>query len=88
MAYTRCVTIGERIRNFRCLLRLNQEELSQKVGVAQSHISALENSDGQTMHVRTLLRVAKALGVPPAALLEQKDYQLAVEHLTVLETVP
>ena len=58
-------TIGKRIKIFRERLGWTQTFLAEKAGVAQSSISAAENSSEDThIYVDTLLRIAKALDVP------------------------
>ena len=59
--------VGKRIRERRNKLHLTQEELAEKAGIPQSHVSRLETG----MHAATFAtieRVAKALKTPAGSL--------------------
>lgn len=58
---------GERIANARKAVGLSQTALGAKLGVPQSQISRIERNPDRTT-VRTLKRIAKALGVDVSAL--------------------
>lgn len=61
--------IGAHIIRFRTSSGLTQDELAADTGIDSSNIRAYEN--GRAMpSVHTLMRIADALGVPPADLLE------------------
>lgn len=55
--------IGEQIRKHRKAASLTQEELAEKSGLPQSHISRLENGQHSPSRV-TLERIANALAIP------------------------
>lgn len=64
------------IRRARVRAGLTQAELAQRVGRDQSEISRIEA--GKTaLTVPLLLRLARALGVPPGALLDENRRQAA-----------
>ena len=57
--------VSKQIRHLRETAGLTQEELAEKSGLPQSHISRLENAKHSPSRV-TLEKIAKALGVPVA----------------------
>lgn len=64
------------IRRARLRAGLTQQQLAEKVGRDQSEISRIEA--GKTaLTVPLLLRLARALGVAPGALLDEKRRQAA-----------
>jgi transcriptional regulator with XRE-family HTH domain len=58
------LTIAKKIKDLRTQLGISGPELSEQVGVTQAQISRLENGL-QGFRADTLLRFAKAFGVPP-----------------------
>lgn len=62
------LTPGEALKMLRELQGLSQNDLSQKTGISQSNISALESNTRQMGRDRALV-LAKALHVHPAVLL-------------------
>ncbi len=58
------LTIAKKVKDLRTQLGITGPELSEKVGVTQAQISRLENGL-QGFRADTLLRFAKAFGVPP-----------------------
>lgn len=60
-------TLGERVRFFRELRDLSQEELAKMVGTSQQQIEKVERN--VTKHPRNLEQIAKALNVPASVLL-------------------
>lgn len=57
-------TIGRKVRDLRLKLGLGVVDLAKKAKVSQGQVSRLENGQ-QGFRSATLLRFAKALGVPP-----------------------
>lgn len=55
--------MGYRIKEVREEKNMTQEELSEKSGVSRGTISALENGSTRTTTTKTLLKLARALGV-------------------------
>ena len=55
--------MGYKIREVREEMKMSQEELAEKSGVSRGTISALENGSARTTTTKTLLKLAKALGV-------------------------
>jgi len=64
--------IGERIKAIREQLNMTQAQLAEKVGVVRSHIAKIENNDTNGS-LDVLQRLATALGVPVAKLLEEES---------------
>lgn len=60
--------IKENIKNYRILLNLSQEKLSETAGVSIDYISLIERGK-RTPSIKRLCLIAKALGVEPYKLL-------------------
>ncbi len=60
--------IGATVRTLRSDLRLTTTDLADKVGISQAQVSRLENGQ-QGFRSDTLIRIAKALKVPPFRLM-------------------
>lgn len=65
------VQVGSRIRATRQRAKLKQSELAAAIGTKQSYIVGMESGD-TNITLRTLARVAAALGVAPVALLMEE----------------
>lgn len=63
-------TTGEKLRRLRRGSAMTQEQLAQASSVSHSTIVAVERGDRPNPHPGTLGKLAKALGVSPADLLE------------------
>jgi transcriptional regulator with XRE-family HTH domain len=63
---------GGNLRRHREAANLSQAALATKIGVDRAHVSAMERG-AQNVTLITLWRVAEALAVPPAALLEKTE---------------
>jgi len=63
----------DRIRMRRLGLRLSQQRLGELIGQDQGYISRLERGEITDITVRTLARLADALGVSTDYLLGRKD---------------
>lgn len=55
--------MGYKIKEVREARKMTQEELSEKSGVSRGTISALENGSVRTTTTKTLVKLARALGV-------------------------
>lgn len=55
--------VGKRIQKYRQLAGLTQEQLSEKSGISQKHISRIEQGYHDT-HFTMIYKIAKALNVP------------------------
>ncbi len=58
----RDLALGQLVYDLRIEVGLSQSELAERMGIAQSVISRLEEGDGGPNRVDTLARVATALG--------------------------
>jgi transcriptional regulator with XRE-family HTH domain len=56
------------VRRLRAKKKLSQKALADKVGISVSYVSMLERGQ-RSPPLETIEKMAKALGVPPAALL-------------------
>jgi transcriptional regulator with XRE-family HTH domain len=56
------------VRRLRSRTKLSQKALADKVGISVSYVSMLERGQ-RSPPLETIEKMAKALGVPPAALL-------------------
>ena len=65
-------TAAERIKYYRKLCGMNQEELGDAVGISCKHISTLENGEA-TMGIDTLMKVCEAFGVTPNDILLEPE---------------
>lgn len=61
---------GEKLKRLRRGRALTQVELAEKAGVSQSTVAQIEGGDRPTPHPGTLGKLAKALEVSPADLLD------------------
>jgi transcriptional regulator with XRE-family HTH domain len=61
---------GEKLKRLRRGRALTQVELAEKAGVSQSTVAQIEGGDRPTPHPRTLGKLAEALEVSPADLLD------------------
>lgn len=59
------------VRRLRSKKKLSQKALADKVGISVSYVSMLERGQ-RSPPLETIEKMAKALGVPPAALLGGK----------------
>ncbi|HEY9217261.1 MAG TPA: helix-turn-helix transcriptional regulator [Phenylobacterium sp.] len=64
--------LGRNVREQRKRLGMSQEELAHEAGMKRSYVSDLERGT-RNPTVRALGRLAAALGVRPAVLLEVED---------------
>ena len=65
------VALGARIRDVRVLRRMSQAEVATRAGIHRTRVSQIES--GQQLSVETLFRLARALDVHPADLLDDRD---------------
>lgn len=61
--------MGYRIKEVREAKNMTQEELSEASGVSRGTISALENGTSRATTTKTLMNIARALGVTVEALI-------------------
>ncbi len=80
---------GIKIYEYRLALKMSQAELAQRAGLAQANLSNIEKGK-RDFTVSTLLRIASALGIKPALLIEetgQKGLRLTREKIEKLAEV-
>lgn len=71
--------LGEKIKERRLELGLTQEKLGHASDVGSSNVRSYEN--GRALpSLFTLVRIAKALGIPPGALLEGVEPEMFPDH--------
>lgn len=73
------IPVGQRIRDEREAADLSQAELAERLGCTQTAISYWE-SGSRVLRVDDLINVARALGVPPSALLPDDDMPPDEDH--------
>lgn len=56
--------MGYKIKEMREKKNMTQEELSDRSGVSRATISSLENGSSRSTTTKTLMRIARALGIP------------------------
>ncbi len=61
--------VAQNLRAVRMQRKLSQERVAKKAGISVSYVSMLERGE-RSPPLETLESIAKALGVPPLALLE------------------
>ena len=65
--------IAIRVRELREQRGWSQADLCRESGIRQATLSAIENERTKGIDFETLQKLAKALGVHPAALIEARD---------------
>lgn len=63
--------LGARVRDIRVLRQMSQDEVANRAGIHRSRVSEIER--GHQHSVETLFRLARALDVHPADLLDDRD---------------
>lgn len=71
--------VGSRIRTLRRRSKLKQSEVAKSIGTGQSYVVGVEAGE-QNITLRTLARIAAALGVAPAYLLLEGEMALAADE--------
>lgn len=74
------MTLGERIRKRRQVMKLTQQELGQALNLTSQHISAIEQ-DKRTPSLSSLIKMAQELGV-------SVDYLLTGQEGVIIDTIP
>lgn len=75
--------VGERIRILRYLRNMTQSDLAKAAGVHQTRLSRIESNVTADPGVQTMGRIARALGVPLTALVDDDAYVAALTGLTL-----
>ena len=71
--------VGARIRTLRRRAKLKQSEVAKSIGTGQSYVVGVEAGE-QNITLKTLARIATALGVAPAVLLLEGEMALAADE--------
>lgn len=71
--------VGSRIRTLRRRAKLKQSEIAKSIGTGQSYVVGVEAGE-QNITLKTLARIAAALGVTPAFLLLEGEMALAADE--------
>lgn len=74
------MTLGERLRKRRQVMKLTQQELGKALGLTSQHISAIEQ-DKRVPSLASLVKMAKELGV-------SVDCLLTGEEGVITDTIP
>ena len=56
-------SLGNKVRRRRYELGLTQEEVSQRTGLSTGHISDIENGNRKQIQSKTIMKLAKGLGM-------------------------
>ena len=81
-----CKAFGENVRRLRQLRGISQEELAYAVGTTAAALSRVENGRAN-FTVRTLIKVAVALGADPVGMLTDRGEFTRFEEDRAPETV-
>ena len=65
----RCVAFGKNVRSFRASLGISQEELASRTRIHRTYIGGIERGE-RNPTLLMIHRIAQALAVTPAVLLE------------------
>lgn len=71
------MTFGEKVKNERNILGLNQDELAKKIGVTRRVISSYENDSSRPRGTERYKKLAEALGVNINYLLSEDEAFIA-----------
>lgn len=58
--------IKNRLKEFRELQGISQEELSEKTGLSRTTISKIENNEEVNVNTRTIVKLSEVFGVAPS----------------------
>jgi transcriptional regulator with XRE-family HTH domain len=64
------IKFGKKVREERLKLGLSQEELAEKAGVHRTYIGMIERAE-KNITLENIEKIAKALGIPIAALVKE-----------------
>lgn len=65
-------TFGSNMRRYRLAADLSQEAVAERMGIDRAHVSSMERGQ-QNVTLLTIWSASQALGVRPAALLEEHE---------------
>lgn len=63
---------GEKVRSYRKNLGISQERLAEISGLHRTYIGSIERGE-QNISLKNIVKVAHALGISPAALLQEDE---------------
>ena len=67
------MNIGDRIRIARKAAGLSQEEVARRAGLSLKGMGEIERGDIEDPHISSLAKIARALGVPVEALINEEE---------------
>lgn len=79
--------IGNRIQEIRKASNMTAKELSKRIEVSPSFISAVENNDSK-LSLKTLSRICDALGVTLAAFFNEETNVVETKLNSIITTFP
>ena len=79
--------IGDRIQEIRKASNMTAKELSERIDVSPSFISAVENNDSK-LSLATLTRICNALGVNLASFFNKETTALDIKLLSAISILP
>lgn len=68
-------TLGERIKEIRLHLGIDQDEMAKRVDCHHTYVYKIEKGSYQDLRISTLVRFARALGVSTEALLKGTEHE-------------
>jgi transcriptional regulator with XRE-family HTH domain len=72
MSHEGLMRFGRRVRSLRERAGLSQEALAEKAGVHRTYLGGVERGE-RNVGLKNVLRIAEALGVPPAELFPEGE---------------
>lgn len=66
-----CKTFGSNVRKLRRAREISQEELADRAKIDRSYLTGLEGKGGRNPTLKVVERIAGALGVSAASLMEK-----------------
>lgn len=68
-------SVGERVRRYRRLRGLTQDQLAEAATVDRRYLGRIETADVEQPGVDVMVKIARALGVPVRALADPRLYE-------------
>jgi transcriptional regulator with XRE-family HTH domain len=84
MTNNRLESLGERLKILRIQKGMTQMDLAYAAGVSISTISELETGQQKNPTIKTLMDIARALGLPETVFFEDSEYATILDFLKYL----